>query len=412
MFRKIYRKSTSLLKNYLLKRDIASSKIKPFSRPTQITLNLSTKCNYNCPICSMGKAKKLFPNYQNNMITRETVEKMHEFFCFAQSVSFMGLLGEPLVNPDFFGIVDFFRKNTTTSLSVSTNGLLLNQTNRENFINYSFEAMTFSLHGATEDSYEKLQGHNFNRVIENLSSLISEKRCSKSTCPYITIVHALNWWNIHELPIFLDLMKEISPDRVFIYHYRDYEGIEENISLKGGNIQKANDLISSAYDYAKKIGVYKIIEPKDPPLVVPPDKDLDLKFKQTRLCDLPWRGLQLRGCISHVDSFYVGCCNVFNVFRLDYQKFEDLFEKVWHHPVLMYLRETVNGENVNPICRYCKSPERNYLKSVDNKKNNAKKALVIEEFFEGFKTHFGNISGYNLTGLTILEQDPADIKLE
>ncbi len=402
----------SAINDNMVHKDIALLNAGPYSRPTHVTLNLSTKCNYNCPICSINKAKKLFPKYHNNMISKETVERMHSFFDYSQSVSFMGLLGEPLLNPDFFNIVDYFRKNTTASLAVSTNGLLLTKENRDNFISSSFENLTFSLHAASEHVYEKLQAGKFKRTVDNLKSLIQERNSKKQIYPKLSVVHAINWWNIHELPIFMDLMKEAAPDSVYIYHYHDYQGIKDNISLKNGDAQLANQLINSAYDYAKKIGIHEIISPQDPPVITAQVKKTDVIFNDKISCDLPWRGLQMRGCITHADSHYVGCCNVFNIFRLNYKEFKEPFRNVWHHPVLKYIRETLRDETSNPLCRYCKSPERAYLKATDNKKNNDRKAMALAEFYNAFNARFGDVSQFDSKGLTALKEDPADIRLE
>ena len=76
---------------------------------------------------------------------------------------------------------------------------------------------------------------------------------------------------------------------------------------------------------------------------------------------------------------------------------------IWHHPVFQYLRRTVNpgGKSPrNPLCQYCKSHQRDYLKNTDNQKNREMKRQALDQFWQGFKQ--SGMAGKDIVGLKVL----------
>lgn len=255
-----------------------------------------------------------------------------------------------------------------------------------------------------------MQNGPFNQVIKNLQRLQGEKIKRGLNKPVVTVVYALNKLNINEVFQMIDLVSELHVEHLKIYHYRDY-GFNE-IALDRESAF-ANELICNIYAYARDKGVEHIL-PRTPPFFK--EYALEDETEEEIKCYLPWTGLQMRSCYSHSDSYFVGCCNVFNAFLFNYNEHINKhktmdFKAIWHHPVLQFLRKTVNSHSDikrNPLCKYCKSKRRHYLKNVDNKQNYLEKTKYLHEFYELFDKEFINVSA--VEGLTVLKEEAEELK--
>ena len=402
MMKNLKIKPLKIINEILLSNDIRKIRDKPKSYPSNITMNLSNTCNLYCPMCSVNNLRKKKLKHVINQISLEQVKSFSEIFKRADNINFLGLFGESILNPEFNEIICYLKSNYDLSLSLSTNGMGLNKTIQETMLDIGFDSINFSIHAYTPDTYKILQAGNLNKVMDNLTQLINEKKKRKLSVPYITIVYALNKANIKETYHMIDLAAKLRIDNLMLYHFRDY-GIS-TLALDD-DPDSANRIIDDIYSYAKKRGVISIL-PEKPPYY----KNYKFKEEDTEeiKCYLPWKGLQMRGSYSHPDSYYLGCCNVFNAFLFNYKKHIDkygkvTFDEIWHHPIFQYLRKTVNSTSANernPLCKYCKSKKRDYLKNTDNAKNYEIKLEVLQEFFKSFSDSYQSIK--EVEGLKLL----------
>lgn len=396
--------------------EAGKNKVGPSSRPTKITMSLSNCCNLLCPICSVHNLRRQNIERVANNITPEQIKAFDKIFDKASSISFMGFIGESVLNPDFKEIISYLKLKHKLTLDISTNGMGLNEAIQNTMLKIGFDAITFSIHAATPETYKILQAGDFETVIGNLTSLAKKKIAGNYAKPRITVVYALNKANIDEVKIMIDLMKKLKIDFLYLYHYHDYNHSLNEIIVQDSDVDEANKKIDQIYDYAGEQGALDIL-PKNRPYW---QKEKDRKapsdgVEKTKTCNLPWTGLQMRSCYSHNDSYYLGCCNVFNLFILNYQKHIEKygkieFDKIWQHPVLKYLRETVNapGGKNNPLCAYCQSSQRAHLKATDNKENYRIKLEMIDKFFQEFSKQYKEVEP--VEGLEILYTEDKELQ--
>ncbi len=397
--------------NYInLKKDVLSRNKKPSSYPFQVVMSLSNTCDHSCPICSVNNLERAEFRRVKNQIPLEHIKIFSEIFEKAVSCTFAGFIGESILNPEFDTIIRYLKSKFDLKLNVSTNGWGMNEQVQNTMLDIGFDSVSFSIHAATPETHRVLQGSDFNRVMEHLQRLQSEKRRRNLLKPHVSIEYALNKKNIHETKKMLDIACRLKVDRFNIYHYHDYgfSGIELN-----SEPEFANKMIDDIYRYAEEKGATNIL-PRNPPYYKTYKLE-NVSLKEIK-CFLPWYGLQMRSSYSHTDSYYVGCCNVFNTFLFNYKEHLETygkleFKKIWHHPVFQHLRNTVNttsGNKRNPLCKYCKSKQRTYLKAVDNSENYRKKLEAINGFFESFQEEFDNIE--DIEGLKVLYTEDAELK--
>jgi len=292
----------------------------------------------------------------------------------------MGLGGESIINPYFDEIIKILKNKFNLKLGISTNGLGLNNKIIDTMVDIGFDNVTFSVHSASSENYKLLQGGSFNQVINNIERLQNAK--SLLNKPIVTIAYALNKININETEKMIDVALKLRINQLMLYHYRDY-GFSE-ISLDR-DYKYANERINEIYKYAKDKGAMHLLP--DPPYYR--NFVLQEEDEKEKKCYLPWLGLQMRGSYSHKDTYYLGCCNVFNIFTFNYKEHISKYgqvniKQIWHHPIFQYLRESCNTSkniNRNALCKYCKSKKRDFLKNTNNAMNYEYKLQVIDEFF-------------------------------
>jgi len=395
----------------LLKSDIKVGNPRPYSYPVSITLSLSNQCNLSCPICSINNLRsKAIPRVTNHMSLQD-IKAFSELFSRAEGVSFMGLVGESVVNPQFAEIVEWLKADYPVSLSISTNGVGITESVQDTLLRTCFDSVTLSIHAATPDTYKALQGGDLSRALGNLRGLAVKKLKANSIYPKITIAYALNTINISEVPQMLDTIRELDINKLHIYHYRDYGAVKWALD---GNPEYANACIDKAYAYADRLRISDKLPPARPYFLESAEPSHGASSCR---CELPWRGLQMRSSYSHQNCLYLGCCNVLNLFLFNYREHLDRygkfdFSKIWHHPLMAYLRKTVNaspGVARNPLCEYCKSPLRNHLKDVDNAKNHQLKMNCLRQFYDGFQASCSSPIE-PVHGVTILWEEDKELR--
>ena len=398
----------------ILRKDIKQISLLPKSYPTHVTIALSNECNYACPICSIHNLRRNKVVKVTNNIQLDQIKAFSDLFDHIEHLAFMGLFGESILNPEFIPIVKYIKTNHPhIHLFVSTNGYGITEAIQNTMIDIGFDSVNFSIHASKSTTYKKLQGPHFDIVLENLTNLQKKKDIRGADKPRITIVYALNKANIDETKEMVDIAYNLGVDNLDLYHYHDY-GIK-TLSLNL-DIDFANKRIDEIYAYAEEKNARSLL-PTPPPYFIEPSFEDREQDQEEIPCYLPWKGLQLRASYSHPNSLYMGCYNVFNAFLFDYQEHFDHYEKIefkkiWHHPVLQYVRRTVNSTEEyqrNPFCTYCKSTKRHYLKKLDNHKNVENKLRVLDEFFKDFKAFHG-FDMEEIVGLEVLYTEDHELR--
>ncbi|RJR44263.1 MAG: radical SAM protein [Deltaproteobacteria bacterium] len=329
----------------------------------------------------------------------------------------MGFLGESVLNPDFFKISAYLKETTGAQLNVSTNGQMLNDSRQNKMLDMGFDSISYSMHGITENSYRILHGQGFDRALNNLIGLHHKKKERNLANPKVTIQYALNKVNINETVKMLELAHKLGVHGVNIYHYRDY-GFS-GISLYD-SIEAANKEIDRIYEYARKNNLRYLL-PAQKPYFMPVtgqrnSVEQDIAADSNTPCHLPWQYLVMRASFATSDSYYVGFCNVLNLFFFNYAEYlahkPFLFMKdIWHSEPAVYLRKTVNrtpNRKRNPFCSYCKSPLRQFLKNTNDKKNREIKLERMDAFIYSFLKECPEYK--DVIGLKLLKTEPLELE--
>ena len=147
------------------------SKGRKLGLPISGTFELTSRCNFNCPMC--------YVHMTNDQIResgkRELTAK--EWLDIAKEAKDRGMIfvlltgGEPLVREDFFEIYQGM-KSMGLYISINTNASLLKGEVLERFIVDPPYRFNISLYGGSDETYQRMCGlPRYSEVIENIRKL-------------------------------------------------------------------------------------------------------------------------------------------------------------------------------------------------------------------------------------------------
>jgi MoaA/NifB/PqqE/SkfB family radical SAM enzyme len=156
-------------------------------RPKMISVEVTSRCNLNCPFCLVGLQNSLpstehdlLPRGLGNMemdLYRKIVEDAVAFGITRMQLHFQG---EPLLHkglPDMVALA----KARGLSTQMFTNGLPLTETLADRLLDAGLDMLRFSVDGVSEEVYQKNRvGGQFWRVHRNMKTMAEKARARQS----------------------------------------------------------------------------------------------------------------------------------------------------------------------------------------------------------------------------------------
>jgi radical SAM protein with 4Fe4S-binding SPASM domain len=201
--------------------------------PIHIDLELVDLCNQNCIFCARNKTTHPDLPYQLNTGAVLSDKHLENIFREAKyrglySVNFG--FSEPLLHKDIFTIVRKFHEEGVIDSRMITNGLLLDR-----YIDDVFESglvnLYISLDADSEETYMKIRGKGFHRVVGNVLALIEEKKRRKSMFPVLRVSFVEHDLNAHEVNNFKDFWGN-KIDLIDIQFYQDFNKTKSSRNKK------------------------------------------------------------------------------------------------------------------------------------------------------------------------------------
>ena len=209
---------SNLRQNYRKIQRFLFSKIPiPSKTPIRMCIELTNRCNLNCPFCLVGQQNtKEFTAHNeldrdmggmNNELCEKIIVDAKKFGIKEINLTFQG---EPLMYKRkwFLELVKICRQNNLKSL-VYTNGLLLDPEYSRSIINAGMEEIRFSVDGITQEVYELNRvGGKFETVYKNMKDIVKIAKEEKSRIKLIWQFIALRN-NEHQIEKAREMAKEI-----------------------------------------------------------------------------------------------------------------------------------------------------------------------------------------------------------
>lgn len=170
------------------------------------TVNL---CNLQCKECSVHLIRDVVNPIPMRPETLHTVAE--QVFPYCIDVNFAAL-AEPWMSPVLEEAMDLARAQGVPFLQMISNGLLLTERRAKKLIDIQFDRISVSTDAATQETYTRIRGSDFSKVVANLARLRDLKQAAGSSKPEIKFNFVMMRTNLHEMPAMVDLAHELGAE--------------------------------------------------------------------------------------------------------------------------------------------------------------------------------------------------------
>ncbi|MDP8230014.1 MAG: glycosyltransferase [Candidatus Gorgyraea atricola] len=344
------------------------------SYPEEITIATTTRCNMNPP-CVMCE-KNLRTKEMEYDIDVDVLERIKPIFRHADRI-YLHCGGEPLMTEKTFYIIDSV--SPPTKIIFNTNGALFTEEKIRYMVDSEVvDIISFSLDAATEQTYRRIRSADFNKIINNIKTLIAYRNLKNKDKPLLRPLVLLNFCifkqNVMDVPDYVMLAHKLGADGIDFSHLnqgfdwqqkrKDYIFDYKNESVLCMEDKEEHDrLISKAYELSKKCNmpinfngnpfIAKINNEK-----IKVKNELSELIKYKKICNAPWNRAvieidgRVRMCYFHSSTYgTIGKLKASNSSpsTLHYLQFES-FHELWNGKEAVSVRKEFLEKGLAKIC--------------------------------------------------------------
>ena len=173
-------------------------RLKPWSRPIYMLIELTNYCNLRCPVCPSGIGKvKRRPMAMDVSLFEQLMEEVGPYLITAS----LWAWGEPLLHPRLADILRIAQKHPVATL-LSTNGQNLdNEEVIKALIDHPPTYLIVAIDGLTDETNSKYRiGAKLQPILAGVRRLTELKRERKQNLPILHMRYIIMKHNEHEVP--------------------------------------------------------------------------------------------------------------------------------------------------------------------------------------------------------------------
>lgn len=333
------------------------------SMPACIYIESVLGCPYSCAMCPVHFSKK-------KNISQELLDKISPYFKHLDILAIHGD-GEPLLG-DIEYFVDMSVKNDFV-LHMNSTGFFLTKKLSEILLQTKL-SIRFSIHAGSAETYYKIMGNKFEKVLENIEYLVKKDKERKNNSDFWFSFIVMKE-NINDVENFLKLAHDIG-----IEHVRFMKLLPNRESLKGIEMPNrdfrfyyneqysssiANEFLNNLPYYkklAESLGVRIEVGSMEFSTINP---HLAQKFinsaskrllfgkrifplkKRTGMCVVPWTGQLI---IKQNGDVKLCCSTDFTLGNLN----NTSLEEIWNCDIIKEIRNSFKKGIFPKVCEYCR----------------------------------------------------------
>lgn len=259
------------------------------NKPVTALIEPTSECNLRCKMCIRDKVgvpigRMSFENF------KKILDKLDSLFKIGISGQ-----GELFLHPQIFDMINY-ANSKGLSVSINSNGTLLNDEIIENICKSDIGEMGISVDSPNKKRYEKIRiGADFDKLIGDIKKLTSEiERNKRETIIVMTPIIFKD--NIDELPEFVELARKIGVKKIAFQTLQTKENYLKNYGkdmksqVVKDQIDKLTQKMKEAKDLADKYKITIIFDEEESPG-----------------CIWPWRGIYVTW-----NGSVTPCCKILN----------------------------------------------------------------------------------------------------
>jgi pyruvate-formate lyase-activating enzyme len=200
-----------LLNYYLLKAEMKLGRTRLWSRPYELCIDVSNKCNLHCSYCPTGRGE--LGGRGRGSISFEVFRSLlDELGPYAYSLELFNW-GEPFFNKDLPRLVRYASERGVPTIISSNLSFPLTEPQVRDVVGAGLSYLAAAVDGADQATYETYRrGGNLEQVLENLRTFVRIKRELGSASPVITWQYLVFRHNEDQIDAARRLAEEIGVD--------------------------------------------------------------------------------------------------------------------------------------------------------------------------------------------------------
>ena len=310
-----------------------NSKLKNLSYlPITMDIEPTTGCNFRCTMCQVSSPNFISKNLDYEMF-KKTIDDNKQLL----KIKLQGM-GEPLVNNNFYNMVEYASKYSIVS-EITTNGSLLNDKNIKKLENSNLSRITVSIDGATSEIFEKIRiKSDFKTVISNCKNLVNAYS-KKIIRPEISAWCVVQKDNVNEFKDIYNLCKEIGFDKLtYQFHLSgwgksEWDNINKNKKVEIESLKKQiEEVKTKGASEGLEVNIF--------------EENL-LSF--TKQCVWPWESSYISKTGDVVPCCIIGDEKVVSFGNIN----KSSFKEIWNSDNYKNFRTDIKSNKIPSYCQNC-----------------------------------------------------------
>jgi radical SAM protein with 4Fe4S-binding SPASM domain len=233
--------------------------------PRELQVEVTGACNLRCRMCLVSYRPAL--GKRSGSMDLETFTRIVDELPELRRVTMQGL-GEPLLAPDFFPMLEYLAARGI-AMGFNTNGTLLTRERSERLVDLGVDWLHVSLDGATAATYEDIRHRSrFELVHRNVAGLVDVMRERGARKPDVELVFVAMRRNVGELPELVRLAAELGVPTVWVQNlshsfsdtdpagdYQEIREYAEEEALWAERSDETERIFAEARRLARELGV-------------------------------------------------------------------------------------------------------------------------------------------------------------
>ena len=309
--------------------------------PVTISIVATTSCTLSCDMCPTHSARvpRDYSHIQKNVkdidirMFREIIDRFRN----ATTVHIIGS-GEPLLNKDFFKMVDYAAERKM-AVKTFSNGTVIRE-NIDNILSSRLDGITISINGHDAKEFRRMTGMDeavYSGIYDATERLISEKAKRRSPVK-VKLSFIIDKYNYRSIPAMVETTIKLGADHAFFCSFlpSPYSGLshDERVLTAGEGVKDELNAIFGGYPpFIRKI--------LTPPALV------DAKMRKN-LCEAHFSQIRFDG------DGNVSSCSMMLLDMRGHGRYDD--EGVWNNDFFRKMRRAFlsgDGPALPEACRVC-----------------------------------------------------------
>lgn len=175
--------------------------------PRQLEVEVTTACNLKCVMC-----EHTYWTEEPRHMTFDEFKKVIDQFPKLRWIGLTGI-GSGFLNPDYMKMLRFLKREKRCFVEFFDHFFSIDENISRELVQLGINKIWVSLESASKESYQRIRvGSDFDRVINNIRSLMRMKREMNSPIPELWFHFIVNRYSLDEMEDYVDLVAELSKD--------------------------------------------------------------------------------------------------------------------------------------------------------------------------------------------------------